>query len=141
MALHRHKREGWTRTSGNVLHHRSLRNTGQLRGRHCLWADRPKNQVRLRSLLMNSNWRFRIIRFTGVVKVMLRSRMAVTGLLILGIYLVLAILAPLFTPYDPNDSIVSGPLARPEWWTYFSEGSHLSQNMALETNPGFYSDP
>lgn len=90
---------------------------------------------------MNSNWRFRFSRARNLVAVLLKSRMAVAGIMIIIIYISLAVGAPLVTPYNPETSLVSGALAPPAWYSYFGEGSALSQNVVLESRAGFYSDP
>ncbi len=67
--------------------------------------------------------------------------MAILGLVVLVVYGFFAIGSPLVTPYDPQRDIVAGAYAPPLWYSYFSEGSRLSQNFVLESQPGFFSDP
>ena len=67
--------------------------------------------------------------------------MAIAGLAILILYLTAAVAAPLISPYDPRNSIVSGNRDPPSWYRYFGEGARLSENWALESNPGFSTDP
>jgi len=90
---------------------------------------------------MSTAWQFRFKRLRGVLKVLFKSRMATLGVIILGLFIFSALAAPILTPYDPETSQVAGPLAHPVWFTYFSEGARLSQNLNLESQPTFTSDP
>src|SRR5213594_2933450 len=90
---------------------------------------------------MKSQWKFRLNRAKNISAVIFKSKMAAAGILILAIFIFLALAAPIITPYDPENTRVSGSLAQPAWYTYFSEGARLSQNFDLEPRTGFTSDP
>ncbi len=95
---------------------------------------------------MNPNWQFRLKRIRNVISVLFKSKTAVAGIIILALFTGLAIGAPLATCLtqcgaDPNFTTVSGSLAEPSWYSFFNEGSRLSQNYMLEPNGGFSSDP
>ncbi len=84
-----------------------------------------------------SGWLLTLRRRTGFLRALLRSKMAIVGLILLIGSIVTALAAPMLTPYDPQRDIVAGASSPPGWMTYFSEGSRLSQNMVLETRPDF----
>jgi peptide/nickel transport system permease protein len=70
---------------------------------------------------------FRIIRLKNFFLVLLKNKMAFTGLVILTVFLVLALGAPILTPYDPQGSVVAGDLAPPAWVNLIN-GQGWSQN-------------
>ena len=88
-----------------------------------------------------TDWRFALQRLGGFFRTLFGSRMAIVGLIILIVYSFLAIGAPAITPYNPETSIVAGAYAPPSWYRSFSEGSRLSLNLFLQSQPGFFSDP
>src|SRR5213593_192364 len=90
---------------------------------------------------MNSNWKFRLKRLKDTGRILFQSKMAAAGTFILILFIFLAVAAPLLTSYDPEYDRVSVALAHPSWFTYFGEGSRLSQNYNLEAHTGFSSDP
>src|SRR5213594_1510454 len=90
---------------------------------------------------MSSIWKFRPKRLKDTARVLFKSRMAAAGTFILILFIFLAVAAPLLTSSDPEYDRVSGALAHPSWYTYFGEGSRLSQNFNLEAHTGFRSDP
>ncbi len=68
--------------------------------------------------------------------------MSAAGIIILALYTFSALAAPIVTPFSPQaGGPVSGILAPPVWFSYFSEGSRLSQNVALNQNERFAVDP
>jgi peptide/nickel transport system permease protein len=61
---------------------------------------------------------------------MLRSKRGIVGLVIIVVAIVVALTAPLLTPYDPIWSTnLSGKLVPPSWQRYLPGGAGLSQNM------------
>lgn len=78
-------------------------------------------------------------RSLGVLKTLLRNRMAVLGLIIVIGTAFVAIAAPLLSPYDPQVEIVSGKTAQPAWMMNFKEGFYLSQNLVVVDDPLFNS--
>src|SRR5213594_924169 len=88
-----------------------------------------------------ADWRFSLRRFGSFLRTVLRSKMALAGVVILLVYGFLAIGAPYLNTYDPQKDIVAGNLSPPGWFAYFSEGSTLTQNLVLDSKPGYYSDP
>jgi peptide/nickel transport system permease protein len=76
-------------------------------------------------------------RAAGLLKTLLKNRMALLGMIILLGSVFIAIGAPLLTPYAPITDIVSGDLAAPQWMTNFREGYYLSQNLVVVNDPSF----
>ncbi len=60
--------------------------------------------------------------------------MAVVGLMLLLFFCGIATAASVITPYNPENDIVAGAFASPQWLTYFPD-YRLSQNI------GFFDDP
>src|SRR6266568_341922 len=78
----------------------------------------------------------------GLFKVLFSTKMAGAGVIILSIYIFVALAAPLLTPWQPlSGPPVAGSLAPPLWFSYFSEGNRLSQNLALDQQTPFKTDP
>ncbi len=76
-------------------------------------------------------------RATGLLKTLVRNKMALLGLFILFGSVFVAFAAPLLTPYSPVTDIVSGNLAEPQWVMNFQEGYYLSQNLVVVNDPTF----
>ncbi len=91
-------------------------------------------------MAVKSRRQFQLKRIAGFFKLLLKSKMAIAGVILLGAFTFLAVGAPILTPYDPQHDIVAGAYAPPGWMTYLSEGSRLSQNMLLESKPEFPDD-
>ena len=87
---------------------------------------------------MRSYWRFQLHRATGLLKALLKNRMSAVGLIILVIASVVALTAPLLTPYNDIQA-VSGPVAQPEWVMSFPDGYYLSKNLVAVSDPSFSS--
>jgi peptide/nickel transport system permease protein len=68
------------------------------------------------------------MRVKGFVKILVRSRMALTGMILLGIFIFFAAAAPVLTPYRPQGDVVSGPRDPPAWISHFVGNTGLSQN-------------
>ena len=72
----------------------------------------------------------------------LRNRKGVTGVVILVFYILVALLAPYLTPYDPVYSkYVAGPRAKPLWFRYLPGLHHLSMNLEPVEDPSFKAKP
>lgn len=84
-----------------------------------------------------SGWKVTAKRARGFLKTVMRSKMAALGTIILIITTIVAVAAPLVTPYPPLGQQVSGTFSPPEWYRHFAEGSRLSQNLVVEDDPQF----
>jgi peptide/nickel transport system permease protein len=71
---------------------------------------------------------FWLVRLRRFLSVLLASRMASIGLLILIVFSFLALGAPLVTPYDPDGTVVSGQRAPPAWITLITGDAGWSHN-------------
>src|SRR5260370_41880942 len=87
---------------------------------------------------MRSYWRFQLHRTTGLLKALLKNKMSAVGLIILVIASVVALIAPIMTPYNDIQA-VSGPVAQPEWVMSFPDGYYLSKNVVAVSGPAFFS--
>ena len=87
---------------------------------------------------MRSYWRFQLHRITSLLRALLKNKMAAVGLIILVISSVIALTAPLLTPYNDIQA-VSGPVAQPEWVMSFPDGYYLSKNLVAVSDPSFSS--
>src|SRR5712692_6447574 len=86
--------------------------------------------------------RRRLSPVRGLFKVLFSTKMAGAGVIILSIYIFVALAAPLLTPWQPlSGPPVAGSLAPPVWFSYFSEGNRLNQNLALDQQTPFKTDP
>ncbi len=85
-----------------------------------------------------SGIRFTIRRMTGTLKLILKNKMALLGLVLLSSFVFSALAAPLLSPYDPNQK-VSGTLAQPEWTMNYPDGYYLSKNLVVVNDPLFNS--
>ncbi len=85
---------------------------------------------------LRSYWRFQLHRITGLLKALLKNRMSAVGLIILIAASVIALTAPLLTPYNDIQK-VSGPDAEPAWVMGFPDGYYLSTNLVAVGDPAF----
>src|SRR3989475_12730095 len=60
---------------------------------------------------------------------MLSNRLAATGTFFLALFIFAAVAAPVLTPYSPQGTVVSGPLAAPTWVKYIYGDRGLSPNV------------
>ena len=81
---------------------------------------------------------FQARRASGLLRVLLRNRMAAIGVALLVIFAFTALATPLLTPYTPFDT-VSGSLAQPEWVMNFPDGYYFSRNILVGQDPSFLS--
>jgi len=58
--------------------------------------------------------RFTVSRLSGTLRLVVKNRMPLVGLILLAAFVFAALAAPLLSPYNPN-AHVSGVLAQPEW--------------------------
>jgi len=82
--------------------------------------------------------RFTVSRLSGTLRLVLKNRMALVGLILLAGFVFAALAAPLISPYNPN-AHVSGVLAQPEWVMNYSDGYYLSKNAVVVSDPLFTS--
>src|SRR5438876_2906945 len=85
---------------------------------------------------MKSYWRFQLHRITGLLRALLKNRMAAVGLIILILSGFIAVGAPLLTPYHDVQQ-VAGPDAQPDWVNYLSDGYYLSKNLVAFKDGSF----
>jgi peptide/nickel transport system permease protein len=81
---------------------------------------------------------FNLRRFGGVIKILLKNKMSVVGLVLLIGFVFMALAAPALTPDKPTQT-VSGFMAQPAWVMDFPDGYHLSQNLQVAPDPTFRS--
>ena len=87
---------------------------------------------------MKSYWRFQLHRITGLLRALLKNRMAAVGLIILILSGFIAVAAPLLTPYHDVQQ-VAGPDAQPDWVNNFPDGYYLSKNLVAIKDASFSS--
>ena len=75
-------------------------------------------------------------RFTSFLKVLLSNKRGTLGLAILIFFAAIAFGAPLYTPYDPLETYVSGKYAAPFWFKDLF-GTPYSENFRWLSEPGF----
>jgi len=75
---------------------------------------------------------------SGTLKLVVKNRMALVGLVLLAGFIFAALGAPLLSPYSPN-SRVAGVLAQPEWVMNYPDGYYLSKNVVVVSDPLFTS--
>lgn len=81
-------------------------------------------------------------RFKDFLKIFAYNRKGILGLLILGIFGIVVVFAPLLTPYDPVESkYLAGKNAAPTWLTYLPPQlagmTTWSENVWVVDEPGF----
>ncbi len=90
-----------------------------------------------------SRIRFELGRFLGFLKVFVRSKRGMLGLIIILGFVIVALGAPLITPYDPASIIVTPKIAyklsKPVWYKYLYPSENLSENIDAITDPYFKS--
>src|SRR5436190_8309421 len=87
---------------------------------------------------LKSYWRFQLHRITGLLRALMKNRMSALGLIILILSGVVALAAPLLTPYHDIQQ-VAGPGAQPEWVMSFPDGYYLSKNLVTVKDSSFSS--
>ena len=87
---------------------------------------------------LKSHWRFQLHRMTGLLRALMKNRMSAIGLIILVLSGVVAVAAPIFTPYHDLQQ-VSGPDAQPAWVMSFPDGYYLSKNFVAIKDSSFSS--
>ena len=86
---------------------------------------------------MKGGFALTLKRFRSTFKLLMRSKLAIVGLILLIMFAFAAIAAPLLTPYDPEKSIVAGAAVPPDWTKYLPGSEHYSENMVFSSDPGF----
>jgi peptide/nickel transport system permease protein len=83
---------------------------------------------------------FRIDQLKNFIKIFTRNRRGLVGIIILIFYTIIAVGAPLITPYSPYDRYLAGDYAFPIWWKYITGRPELyNENKILIEDPGFNS--
>jgi ABC-type dipeptide/oligopeptide/nickel transport system permease subunit len=83
---------------------------------------------------------FRIDQFNNFMKIFIRNRRGLIGVGILVVFAVVALGAPLITPYSPYDRYLAGDYACPLWWKYITGKPELyNENKLLVADPSFNS--
>ncbi|MHA1833052.1 MAG: ABC transporter permease [Candidatus Baldrarchaeia archaeon] len=85
-------------------------------------------------------FRFRIKQFVGFWNHFKQSKRGMFGIGIIIFFTVLALAAPLLTPYQPTgpeSRWLSGRTVPPAWMRYLPGGENLSENMFPIKDPGF----
>jgi len=90
-----------------------------------------------------SKIRFELKRLSDFLKVFSRSKRGMLGLAIIIAFVLVALCAPIITPYDPV-SIVDTPkiafkLSKPTWYRYLFPGENISENVDATSDPYFRS--
>jgi peptide/nickel transport system permease protein len=70
--------------------------------------------------------------FLKVLRVIMQSKRGVLGIAILALFILIALAAPLLTPYDPLSipiEMTASPLALPSWIRYLPGYGNLSENV------------
>ena len=80
---------------------------------------------------------FNVRRFKNTFKLLLGNRLSIVGLVLLVLFIVVALAAPLIYTSNPQKVIVGSQLAQPEWVSLFPEGYYLSRNMVVVDDPSF----
>jgi peptide/nickel transport system permease protein len=83
---------------------------------------------------------FRLSQFKNFMKIFVKNRRALIGIIILVTFAVIVVAAPIITPYSPYDRYLSGDFAFPVWWKYVTGHSEqYNENFELLSDPGFKS--
>ncbi len=82
-----------------------------------------------------------VMRFMRFMRVLVSNKRGMVGIGILTFFILLAIVPPLLTPYDPvqppADVAVAADLAFPLWFKYLPGYGDTSENLMLVGNPNF----
>src|SRR5436309_15342823 len=81
-------------------------------------------------MVTKAGTRFQLKRAGGLLRLLVRNRMALIGMILLILFSSTALAAPLLSPYSTSD-IVSGSLAQPEWVMNFTDGYYRSKNIVV----------
>ncbi len=74
---------------------------------------------------------FQLRRLEGLLKAIIKNKLALVGLVFLVGSIFVAAAAPLLAYSPAGGNIVSGPLSQPSWVMYFPDGYTLSQNVVV----------
>jgi ABC-type dipeptide/oligopeptide/nickel transport system permease subunit len=90
-----------------------------------------------------SKIRFELRRFYGFLKTFARSKRGMLGLTIIAGFVIVAICAPIVTPYDPVSILVTPKIAyklsKPVWYKYLFPNENISENVDVTSDPYFKS--
>jgi len=78
-------------------------------------------------------------RFTRFLKVLVRNKRGLLGLTILIFFAIIAVVAPLLTPYDPLSisPMIASDFVYPSWFKYLPGNERLSENVQPINDSGF----
>jgi peptide/nickel transport system permease protein len=74
---------------------------------------------------------FWLVRLRNFLTALLKNKLAATGVVFLFFFVVIALAAPILTPYTPSRDVVSGRFDAPAWVPYINGPTGYSQNMAF----------
>lgn len=80
---------------------------------------------------------FWLVRLKNFLAILLKNRLAATGVVFLLFFVVVALAAPILTPYTPSRDVVSGRFDAPAWISTINGPTGYSQNLrfsALSVN-------
>jgi len=87
---------------------------------------------------------FRIKRFKNFMSIFTRSKRGMLGIAILMFFIIIAVAAPLITPYDPvyvpshpRNPLIAHRYAKPIWYKYLPFAEELSENVEPMQDPHF----
>ncbi len=72
-----------------------------------------------------------MVRLKNFLKILLKNKLAATGVVLLVLFTFTAFAAPLLTPYVPSRDVVSGRFDPPAWISYINGPTGYSQNMVF----------
>jgi len=74
---------------------------------------------------------FWLVRLKNFLATLLKNKLAATGVVFLLFFVVVALGAPILTPYTPSRDVVSGRFDAPAWISYVNGPTGYSQNLAF----------
>jgi ABC-type dipeptide/oligopeptide/nickel transport system permease subunit len=78
-----------------------------------------------------------LTRFTRFLKIFMRNKRGVLGIIVLFAFIFMALTANLWTPTAPTVEYVAGDFAVPSWFKYVIPSLKYSENFNMLSNPGF----
>jgi len=85
---------------------------------------------------LQARMRFALRSWRAIWKEYRRNRLGMIGAAIVAIFVLVAVFAPLLTPYDPiRDNFIAEPFALPAWYTVFPQYSDYPPNELFTIEP------
>lgn len=84
---------------------------------------------------------FWLVRFKNFLFLLLKNKLAAVGMFLLLLFIVMAVGAPLLTPYQPGGKFLSYPYDPPTWITLINGPSGYSQNQQFSALSINYTSP